>query len=353
MKLKTTVTIALIVLVLSSTLTSAEVINNGNVASDNKNDQITSTNADVLMPPWSEHSGWCNKWTDGLGESQGNAETTPYDGFGRAYVKSRFFGKAQTDTHFYHQTSFDDYISHENGYYDFIFTYDYDGTFEYEMYIFPRLGDALLEYEIKITFIVYIEGSQNSYEKVIILEKATCTGPAWDEKTLEDKLDIAFEDIYVSKGKKVVFSAIVDIYLNTATGGLGKMHAEAKLNGKLERVTITDAWSDHTPPVVKLKKPIRALYLKNEMRIPLSRPVILGNIDIEVDAVDYGSGVDKVEFYIDNELKNEDTEAPYVWNWNERKYYSNTQIKVIAYDKASNSDEETISLVLYLNPWGD
>ena len=53
--------------------------------------------------------------------------------------------------------------------------------------------------------------------------------------------------------------------------------------------------------------------------------------------MDTTSGMDSVEFYIDNNLTGADTTIPYEWLWDERAFFTHT-IKVIASDKAGNTD---------------
>jgi chitinase len=71
-------------------------------------------------------------------------------------------------------------------------------------------------------------------------------------------------------------------------------------------------------------------------------PIIIGDIAIEVDAKDNnGSGIARVEFYINGKLKLNDTSAPYDYTWKrDRLRLIHMQIiKVVAYDNAGNSAE--------------
>jgi len=108
-------------------------------------------------------------------------------------------------------------------------------------------------------------------------------------------------------------------------------------------VTISE---DNTPPSVSILKPENAIYIINKKIMPLLlKSLIIGSIDIEVNATDDLLGVDKVEIYIDNKLKTTDTSEPYSWTWDERTPFRfRHMIKVIAYDVAGNnaSDEITV-----------
>lgn len=64
----------------------------------------------------------------------------------------------------------------------------------------------------------------------------------------------------------------------------------------------------------------------------------MGEITIKANATDK-SGIDKVLFYVDNELLFEDNEEPY-----EYTYDGKHEIKVVAYDAFENYAEEKISI---------
>jgi hypothetical protein len=76
--------------------------------------------------------------------------------------------------------------------------------------------------------------------------------------------------------------------------------------------------------------------------------IILGKIDVEVEV---DSSIDKVEFYVDDELMDSDTVEPYTWEWAEKMMFPPIHtLKVIGYtdDVEVGSDEVD---VLYLNPF--
>lgn len=105
---------------------------------------------------------------------------------------------------------------------------------------------------------------------------------------------------------------------------------------------------DTEPPSIKIIKPKKnLLYVFNIPRriIFFKNTEIVGFIVIKAEATD-DQGIDRVEFYIDNELKSKDTDKPYKYTWvpklNERGEIHT--IKVIAYDKSNNTDTETIEV---------
>ncbi|UCD13585.1 MAG: VCBS repeat-containing protein [Thermoplasmatales archaeon] len=100
----------------------------------------------------------------------------------------------------------------------------------------------------------------------------------------------------------------------------------------------TGLYNDGMPPLVKIIKPENALYIRNKKILPLRKPLIIGYIDIEIEATDEHSGINQIEFYINNKLKSNCTEAPYSWRWDEHTPFRfRHTIKVIAYDNAGNN----------------
>ncbi|EMR74916.1 hypothetical protein MBGDF03_01081 [Thermoplasmatales archaeon SCGC AB-540-F20] len=119
-------------------------------------------------------------------------------------------------------------------------------------------------------------------------------------------------------------------------------------------------WSDpltliieDEPPMVEITKPEKALYLRNRKILPrfFRKTLILGSIDITVDAVDDFSGIDRVEFYIDNDLKSFDNSSPYIYIWTKDKitlFRHRHTIKVVAFDNAGNSVSDEIKVRKFL-----
>jgi len=114
-----------------------------------------------------------------------------------------------------------------------------------------------------------------------------------------------------------------------------------KIANDSTNVTIT--YDDTTPPIIKILTPERALYINNRRLFDLPRPVLIGGIDIEVEASDIGSGIKEVKFYIDGKLRENDSSYPYTWTWNERAFLAHF-IKVEAYDNNNNLAEDSITV---------
>ena len=105
---------------------------------------------------------------------------------------------------------------------------------------------------------------------------------------------------------------------------------------------------DTDKPVVDITKPKNALYLNNSKIFPFFVTFVIGVIDIEATATDSGI-IDRVEFYIDNELKAIDNSEPYIWRWSEqsqRKFIH--KINVIAYDSTGKNTNQEIKVIKLL-----
>jgi PKD repeat protein len=105
---------------------------------------------------------------------------------------------------------------------------------------------------------------------------------------------------------------------------------------------ITEIPEDTTPPSVEIIKPQeRSIYFLNDRILSFLTVLVIGSIDVEVEAYDSDSGVNRVEFYVDGSLQDSDNSAPYSWTWSEWAFFRHT-LKVVAYDNAGNSNEEEI-----------
>ena len=105
--------------------------------------------------------------------------------------------------------------------------------------------------------------------------------------------------------------------------------------------SMVHAYYDTTPPSVEIKKPVNALYVKDKKILPLFfMTVAVGKVTVEVETSDMGLGVERVEFYVDDDLKVNDTTLPYVFVWDEKVFGQHT-IKVVSYDLAENQASDS------------
>jgi hypothetical protein len=92
-------------------------------------------------------------------------------------------------------------------------------------------------------------------------------------------------------------------------------------------------------PIINIIKPEESLYLLNKkLSIPI--PLIIGDIDIEIDAFDE-LGIQKIDFYINDELRYTDLNGSYSWYWSDLEFGKKT-IKVEAFDSVGNFSSDEI-----------
>ena len=90
---------------------------------------------------------------------------------------------------------------------------------------------------------------------------------------------------------------------------------------------------DTTPPVI------------NSVNL-VENQVVSGIYHINVDAIDPNFGVQKVEFYIDDVLKDTANSSPYFYDWDTTQYHSPHIVKVIAYNNIGNTTEVTYHVMV-------
>ena len=93
----------------------------------------------------------------------------------------------------------------------------------------------------------------------------------------------------------------------------------------------------YNPPTIEILKPENALYIRNKKILPLRSPFIIGYIDIEVEVS--GDNVERIELYIDDELKAIFTDSSFSWTWEERVFFKH-MIKIIVFDEKNSVSEE-------------
>ena len=102
--------------------------------------------------------------------------------------------------------------------------------------------------------------------------------------------------------------------------------------------------NDNKSPIIEIIKPEKAFYLGNNKLLSLPFILIFGDITIEIQVSDLGgSGLDKVELYIDDNLKEifSDSLLVYQWTWDTKAFFKH-KITIKAYDYADNFDIKDI-----------
>jgi uncharacterized protein YycO len=91
-----------------------------------------------------------------------------------------------------------------------------------------------------------------------------------------------------------------------------------------------------------ITKPNKGVYVANKkITFTLNKTIIFGDIDIEV--VTYNDMITRVDFFIDNAYKANDTAAPYTWTWQDRDPGKKV-IKAVACDDDGNQYSTTITV---------
>ena len=106
-------------------------------------------------------------------------------------------------------------------------------------------------------------------------------------------------------------------------------------------------------PTIGITKPDGGIYSRDRKLWPIfenhifdwNRSFIFRAITITTIANDGTSGIDKVEFYIDDVLKETST-GPYEWFWDETVFFKKT-IKVVAYDEAGHSSSASREVTIF------
>ena len=102
-----------------------------------------------------------------------------------------------------------------------------------------------------------------------------------------------------------------------------------------------------TLPLVNITSPVKGYLNINvvnifTLKIKFFTTLVIGKIGVSAIATDNQSGIQKVEFYIDDKLKGTDITAPYNWTWSDRGLFFPYTLKVIAYDNGGNQNTDVL-----------
>jgi hypothetical protein len=106
---------------------------------------------------------------------------------------------------------------------------------------------------------------------------------------------------------------------------------------------------DSNGPEVSIERPKEGyLYINDEeiRKTFFGKTIIIGKITINADAFDSFSTVSKVEFWLDDELEYTDSEAPYTYTLQERKF-GRHEIVIVAYDEYGNKNSATLNVLMF------
>ena len=103
---------------------------------------------------------------------------------------------------------------------------------------------------------------------------------------------------------------------------------------------------EHAAPAITITKPKeKHLYIMgNEIRYlsNLPKTIIVGKIDVETEVNGISGEIEKVEFYIDGQLKNTDYEEPYGWSWDKRSFFRHELETKVFFDNRSFASDTVV-----------
>ena len=112
--------------------------------------------------------------------------------------------------------------------------------------------------------------------------------------------------------------------------------------------------NDQETPTLEITKPDVGIYWRNTKIWPIfkltllnwSKSFIIRDITIMASVGDTTSGIERVEFLIDDELKSTDSLSPYEWNWDETVFFTH-KIEVKVYDNAGHMASESMDVSIF------
>ena len=96
-------------------------------------------------------------------------------------------------------------------------------------------------------------------------------------------------------------------------------------------------------PEINIVKPEKAIYINNHKIIPFFTSIVIGDIDIQAMAYDLLSGIDHIDFFINDVFQKEVSNEPYIFEWDENNF-GRYKITAVAVDKVGYEKEYTMNI---------
>lgn len=98
---------------------------------------------------------------------------------------------------------------------------------------------------------------------------------------------------------------------------------------------------DNEDPEISILVPSLNHFYFGNLTFPFLKTFAIGDIEVTVEATDDLSGIERIEFYVDDILMATDYDEPYTWVWSEDTLYDTHILAVSAYDAEGNIATET------------
>jgi len=248
----------------------------------------------------------------------------------------------------------DGWISAEEAFYYVLNTYSWPGYWG-NGYLYPSMYDGI-EGELPITFIRHTNHPPSTPTKPIGPSEGTVYTPyTFTTSSMDPDSDrIAYlfywgdgsfnwSDACLS-GENVTLSHVWERpgTYSVVVKAVDEVGAESEWSEPLN-ITI---YPDTENPTIDILQPKKGyLYILGKEITPTvaGLTIVIGEIEVKVAASD-NIGVERVEFYIDNTLKEVDYEAPYSWKWRESTIGWRI-LEIRAYDITGNMAMQQVTVL--------
>ena len=177
-----------------------------------------------------------------------------------------------------------------------------------------------------------------------------------------ENINVNFNKIYNNKGWGAVSdpywngSAHIYVDLDAAnnwwgdeTGPYHPTENPAGVGNEVSDYVIFTPWIEDYLPTIEIINPLEGFLYLNfldiiEFKFPFIATMIFGKNDIEAEVTKGLFQIDRVEFYIDDKLKDTVYNEPYEWTWEEQTPFFQYIIKTIVYDTDGNQRFDEIKV---------
>ena len=234
-----------------------------------------------------------------------------------------------------------------------------EGNYTCNIFINSNGGKGVFTVKLRVIGIPELSISPSSHDFGYVPkgESVSTTFKVWNSRTgtLEYTVSPECDWITVSPASGVSTGEKDTIHVTVYTSGLspGSHSCDIRIqsNGGNKTFTISLNVFEPQPPIIELIKPVKGrIYVRNKpLLIPIFfTTIIKGPITVHAEVSDPNPGgkIERVEFYVDDELKEGDTAPPYAWVWSGWVFGSHT-LKVKAIDNYGIENETELKVLIF------